>query len=77
MKGTTIVELEISNFCTSHVIVIAKIQNDVITGQDLMQKHDCIVDWKGATFKVADTLVSMKYPAVRNENSSPSVCCSC
>ena len=73
VKGTTIVELEIGNFCTSHVIVIAKIQNDVIIGQDLMQKHDCIVDWKGATFKVADNLVSTKYPAMRNENASPCV----
>ena len=59
VEGTTIVELEIGNFCTSHAIVIAAIQNDVIIGQDLMQKHDCIVDWKAATFNIAGTLVSM------------------
>ena len=73
VEGTTIVELEIGNFCTSHAIVIAAIQNDVIIGQDLMQKHDCIVDWKAATFNIAGSLVSMKVPGVRNENSSPCV----
>ena len=73
VEGTTIVELEIGNFCTSHAIVIAAIQNGVIIGQDLMQKHDCIVDWKAATFNIAGTVVSMKVPGVRNENSSPCV----
>ena len=45
VEGTTIAELEIGNFCTLHAIVIAAIQNDAIIGQDLMQKHDCILDW--------------------------------
>ena len=70
VEGTTIVELEIGNFCISHAMVIAAIQNDVIIGQDLMQKHDCIVDWKAATFKIAGTLVSMTVPGVININSS-------
>ena len=35
VEGTTIVELEICNFCISHAMVIAAIQNDVIIGQDL------------------------------------------
>ena len=69
VEGTTIVELEIGYLCTSHAIVIAATQNDVIIGQDLMQKHDCIVYWKAATFNIAGTLVSMKVPGVRNENS--------
>ena len=73
VEGTTIVELEIGNFCISHAMVIAAIQNDVIIGQDLMQKHDCIVDWKAATFTIAGTLVSMTVPGVRNINSSPCV----
>ena len=73
MEGTTIVELEIGNFCISHAMVIAAIQNDVIIEQDLMQKHDCIVEWKAATFKVAGTLVSMTVPGVRYINSSPCV----
>ena len=54
-------------------MVIAAIQNDVIIGQDVMQKHDGIVDWKTATFKIAGTLVSMTVPGARNINSSPCV----
>ena len=73
VEVTTIVEQKIGNLCTLHAIVIAAIQNDVIIGQDLMQKHDCILDWKVATFNIAGTLVSTKVPGVRNENSSPCV----
>ena len=66
VAGTSTVELENGNLCTSHAIVIAAIQNDVIIGQDLMQKHDCIMDWKGVTFNIAGALFSMKVPGVTN-----------
>ena len=69
MEGTSIVELEIGNYCTCHAMIIAALQ-DLIIGQGLIRKHDCVVDWKTSTFNIADTLVAIRVPRESNEGSS-------
>ena len=69
VEGTTIVELEIGNYCTYHAMIIAAMQ-DLIIGQGVIRKHGCVVDWKTSTFNIADTLVSMRVPRESNEGSS-------